>query len=69
MPRANVTSLVNELDELKNQFTPDAPRRIQRLLEQLSAKKFNDTDSLFRYHETLLFLRAYPQNATIVRER
>jgi hypothetical protein len=37
------------------------------LLEQLSRQKLNDTDSLVRYHEILLFLRAYPQNATIVR--
>jgi len=59
--------LLDQLDELKNQFTPDTARRVERLLDQLSRKKLNDTDSLVRYHEILLFLRAYPQNAAIVR--
>lgn len=59
--------LLDQLDELKNQFTPDIAHRVERLLERLSRQKFNDTDSLFRYHEILLFLRAYPQNAEMVR--
>ncbi len=59
--------LLDQLDELKNQFTPHSARRVERLLDQLSRKKFDDTDSLIRYHEILLFLRAYPQNAAIVR--
>lgn len=67
MPRDNTTEILNQLDELKNQFTPAASRRIERLLEQLARKKFNDTDSLVRYHEILLFLRAYPHTASLVR--
>lgn len=67
MPRDNTTNLLTELDELKNQFTPAASDRVERLLEQLSHKQFNDTDSLLRYHETLLFLRAYPRDASMVR--
>ena len=59
--------LLDQLDELKNQFTPDTAGRLERLLERLSRQEFNDTDSLFRYHEILLFLRAYPQNAAMVR--
>ena len=59
--------LLDQLDELKNQFTPDTARRVERLFDQLSRQQFNDTDSLFRYHEILLFLRAYPQNAAMVR--
>lgn len=67
MPRANTTHLIDQLDELKNQFAPDAARGILRLLETLARKSFNDTDALLRFHEILLFLRAYPQNRTIVR--
>jgi hypothetical protein len=63
VPRNN---FLQQLDELKNQFSPAAARRIERLLEQLSRKTFNVTDSLIQYHETLLFLRAYPQTASIV---
>ena len=66
MPRDNTTELLNQLDELKNQFTPAASRRVERLLEQLARKKLNDTDSLVHYHEILLFLRAYPRRAAIV---
>ncbi len=67
MPRDNTTELLKQLDELKNQFTPAVTRRVERLLEQLARKKFNDTDSLVHYHEILLFLRAYPRTASIVR--
>ena len=63
----DITNLLADLDELKNQFSPVVSRRIERLLKQLSRKKFNDTDSLVRYHEILLFLRAYPQSASMVR--
>ena len=67
MPGANTTHLIAQLDELKNQFTPKATHRILHLLDQLSRKDLNDPDSLVRYHEILLFLRAYPQNASMVR--
>jgi hypothetical protein len=67
VPRANTTRLIDQLDELKNQFAPSVARRIERLIEQLSALQIDDTDSLFRYHEILLFLRAYPQNASLER--
>jgi hypothetical protein len=59
--------LLDQLDELKTEFTPAGARRIERLLAQLSRKKFSDIDSLVRYHELLLFLRAYPHNASIMR--
>ena len=67
MPRANTTHLLDQLDDVKNQFAPNVARRIERLLNQLARKDFNDTDSLVRYHEILLFLRAYPHNPSIVR--
>jgi len=59
--------LLDQLDELKTEFTPASARRIERLLAQLSRKKFSDIDSLIRYHELLLFVRAYPHNASIMR--
>jgi hypothetical protein len=65
--RDNITELLTQLDELKNQFTPAITRRVERLLKQFARKKFNDTDSLLHYHEILLFLRAYPRTASIVR--
>jgi len=64
---SSAAKTLDSLDELKNQFTSDTAQRILRLLHQLSRKKINDTDSLVRYHEILLFLRAYPQSSAIVR--
>lgn len=67
MVRDKIPNLLDQLDELKTQFTPEAARRIERLLKQLSRKTFKDTDLLFRYHEILLFLRAYLHNSSIMR--
>ncbi len=36
-------------------------------MRRLSRTKFHDTDSLVRYHELLLFVRAYPQSAAVMR--
>jgi hypothetical protein len=65
--RPTTTRLLDQLDELKNQFAPASARRLERLIRQLSRRRLNDTDSLFHYHEILLFLRAYPQSAALVR--
>jgi hypothetical protein len=67
VPRDNTTHLLDQLDELKTQFTRTSAFQLKQLLDRLSRKNFNDTDSLFRFHELLLFLRAYPQNASLMR--
>lgn len=40
---------------------------MQSLLERLERRKFRDLESLVRFHELLLFLRAYPHNAAVLR--
>ncbi|HSE16869.1 MAG TPA: hypothetical protein VLB46_07435 [Pyrinomonadaceae bacterium] len=67
MPRDNTSSLLDQLDELKTEFTPASAGKIDRLLAQLSRKRLSRIDLLVRYHELLLFLRAYPHNASLVR--
>jgi hypothetical protein len=67
VPRDNTTSLLDQLDELKTEFTPASAGLLNQLLERLAGKKLNDTDLLVRYHELLLFLRAYPHDASIAR--
>jgi len=37
------------------------------LLDRLSQKTFRDPESLIRFHELLLFVRAYPHNAAVMR--
>jgi hypothetical protein len=48
------------LDAAKNNFTPGQARRIAELLNKLSAIEFTDPHQLIRFHEILLFLRAFP---------
>ena len=66
MPRDNTADLLERLDKLKAEFTPASARQLERLLNQLSRKFFEDIDLLIRYHELLLFLRAYLQNSSIL---
>ena len=40
---------------------------MQSLLERLAQKQFRDAETLIRLHELLLFVRAYPHNATVAR--
>ncbi len=48
-------------------FEPGDSLRAQRLLAQLSRRRFTDAASLIRFHEILLFLRAYPHTPAIRR--
>jgi hypothetical protein len=59
--------MLDQLDELKTLFGPREAKKVESLLRRLSRHKFRDPDSLVRYHELLLFVRAYPHNAAIMR--
>lgn len=62
------TSLsLNQLDKLKTAFGPKQAKGVQTLLGRLSRQTFRDADQLLRYHELLLFVRAYPHNVSIAR--
>ena len=58
---------LNQLDKLKTEFGPKQAKRVQALLGRLSRRTFHDPDELVRFHELLLFLRAYPHNASVAR--
>jgi hypothetical protein len=59
-------ALLNQLDQAKNRFGPPHAKRATTELRRLTKHTFSDAESLIRYHEILLFLRAYPQNSRIV---
>ena len=64
------TSLARLLDRLegaKRQFGASGQAGTARLLEALERRRFPDAASLIRLHESLLFFRAYPANAEILR--
>jgi hypothetical protein len=59
--------LLDRLDELKRPTRDVRARaRLSRLLKQCARRRFRDAASLVRFHESLLFLRAYPQTATLL---
>jgi hypothetical protein len=61
-----VDALLTSLEAAKSRFGRGAAAEITVLLDRLSRRQFRDAKSLFRLHETLLFLRAFPQSAAII---
>ena len=63
-PSLNV--LLDCLEAAKNRFGGGARAESKLLLDQISRSRFSDAKSLIRFHEVLLFLRAFPQSASLV---
>jgi hypothetical protein len=59
-------ALLTDLESAKNQFGPGAADKVQRLLGQIRRHEFRDPKLLIRFHECLLFLRAFPQSVSLV---
>jgi hypothetical protein len=60
-------SLAAELDARKGQFGAKAAREVVTLLKRAQGARFRDAGELIHFHETVLFLRAYPQSAGVLR--
>jgi hypothetical protein len=60
-------SLLARLEACKGKFGRDAAREVLALLERAEQTRFRDPQELIRLHETVLFLRAYPQSAQVLR--
>jgi hypothetical protein len=58
---------LTHLEASRYQFSRDEAIRVVKLLNRLDAARFQDTSSLIRFHEALLFLRAFPQGPAVVR--
>jgi hypothetical protein len=58
-----VNSLLDKLDELKHRFDARSSPLLEKTLARVVRLKINDVATLVRYHELLLFLRAYPKNS------
>src|SRR5271154_2978134 len=58
---------LDALAQCKGQFGRDAANRTKTLLEQLSQTKVPEATDLLRLHETVLFLRAFPQSPRVAR--
>ena len=64
---SSLERLLDRLEACKRQFGTPEQRDLPRLLETLGRRRFADAPSLIRFHEALLFFRAYPANARVVR--
>jgi hypothetical protein len=68
VPSRTVNRLLDQLDELKREFGEHQEQRAEGILSRLARQKFGDAESLIRFHEILLFTRAYPQTSGILRQ-
>jgi len=67
VPHDTVKRLLERLDEAKRRFGPGEDKRVEGVLVRLTRCKFADAEALIRFHESLLFLRAYPHSPRILR--
>jgi len=63
---ATLDVLLSDIEAARNDFSPDAPHRIKRLLQKLARQELSEPKALVRFHEALLFLRAFPQSVSVV---
>ena len=67
MPSArDADHLLTQLDAAKSHFDRDHAALTKKLLTQLSKLQLNDPHQLIRFHESLLFLRAFPHSPSLV---
>jgi hypothetical protein len=64
--RSSLDALLNDLEAGKNSFGRGAVGKIKSLLQLLSRREIRDPKSLVRFHEVLLFVRAFPASASLV---
>jgi hypothetical protein len=63
---STLDTLLSSLEAAKNRFGQGSAAKVKALLDQLSRRQFRDARSLIRFHEALLFLRAFPHSAGLV---
>ncbi len=57
---------LDRLEALKRSFGGEEQTALPRLMRQLGRTRFTDAGSLIRFHEALLFFRAYPPNVEVL---
>src|SRR5436309_14756323 len=58
---------LDQLAEMKGQFGREAAHRTIALLDRLAHTRLRNTADLIRFHENVLFLRAYPQSPRVLK--
>ena len=65
-PASSIDRLLSRLEAAKLHFGPSAAKSLEKLVARLSQKKFADPAALIRFHEALLFFRAFPTGASLI---
>src|SRR5580765_5633937 len=68
MTSKRLDRLLTQLEECRYRFGRGEASRAVKLLNGLNRAQFPDVSSLIRFHEALLFLRAFPQGPGVVRK-
>ena len=66
MPRDTLKRSQDQLEEARRHFGPGEDKRVE-LCSFASPQQIRDAEALIRFHESLLFLRAYPHSPRILR--
>lgn len=66
MPTKSPTLLLDQLQKLRRPSDAQHRATLVSVISQLARRKFRDASSLIRFHEGLLFMRAYPQTAELL---
>ncbi len=67
MPTDSIDRQLSELEAARDNFSTGSATRILKLIRALDRAVLVDPRSLIRFHEALLFLRAFPQSAAVLR--
>ena len=67
MAAKSLDRLLSQLDTSRYEFGAKEAGRTLGLLRDLEKAGFTDPSSLIRFHELVLFIRAFPQNALVLR--
>jgi hypothetical protein len=62
----SVDRFLNLLEAARGRFGPGTVVSLEKLLAQLGRKKFGDPAALIRFHEALLFFRAFPPGPSLI---
>jgi hypothetical protein len=68
VPQPTPEELLDRLDKLKRPAGAHGRALLRSALVEAARREFDTAASLIRFHEILLFLRAYPQSRTLLRQ-
>jgi hypothetical protein len=66
VPTPTLEQLLERLEGLKRPSDARGRARLRAVLARLSRRRFRDAAALIRFHEILLFMRAYPQGRALL---